>query len=134
VSSTPAGRAATRYRDLAHELGITVERDPSIGWSITTIPDSTAADHTAQLTSLATALSAYRLADHHQSGRGGSNHGIVAECACQPARKIRLSPSTYDQARSTAGCAAPSSPPGKPDVPFSRTLRSPRRRCWAFAG
>jgi hypothetical protein len=86
----------TRYRDLAQELGITVDRDPSIGWSITTVPDSTAADYALQLTGLAAALSAYRLADHHQTGRGGSNNGIVAECACQPARKIRLSRSTFD--------------------------------------
>jgi hypothetical protein len=87
----------TRYRDLAHELGITVERDPSIGWSITSVPDATAAGYALELTGLAAALSAYRLADHHAPGRTGSNNGLVAECGCEPARKIRISRSTFDQ-------------------------------------
>jgi hypothetical protein len=97
----------TRYRDLANELRITVDRDPSIGWSITTVPDATAADYAPQLATLAAALGAYRLADHHLSGRGGSNNGIVAECACEPARKIRLSRSSFEQGPIECGvCSA----------------------------
>ena len=34
----------TKYKMLAEELGITVTFDPTIGWSITTVPDPTADD------------------------------------------------------------------------------------------
>ena len=34
----------TKYKMLAEELGITVTFDPTIGWSITTVPDATAED------------------------------------------------------------------------------------------
>jgi len=35
----------TRFRDLATELGVAVDRDPSIGWSLTTVPDTTAENY-----------------------------------------------------------------------------------------
>jgi hypothetical protein len=85
----------TKFRDIAVELGITVEKDPKIGWSITTVPDLTAADYAAEVDELDQALIAYRLADV-PNGKPKTNNGIVAECGCQPARKIRLSRSTYD--------------------------------------
>src|SRR5690348_13975807 len=52
-----------RFRDLAAELGITVTKDPKIGWSPTTVPDLTAADYADQVADLEEALTAYRLAD-----------------------------------------------------------------------
>ena len=85
----------TRFRDIAVELGITVDKDPSIGWSITSIPDLTAVDYADVVDELAAALIAYRLADV-PGGKPKTNNGIVAECGCEPARKIRLSRTTYD--------------------------------------
>src|SRR6266496_563512 len=85
----------TKFRDIAVELGITVDKDPKIGWSITTVPDLTAADYTTELDVLDQTLIAYRLADI-PNGKPKTNNGIVAECGCEPARKIRLSRSTYD--------------------------------------
>jgi hypothetical protein len=85
----------TKFRDIAVDLGITVEKDPRIGWSITTVPDVTAADYAEQIDVLDLALIAHRLADV-PNGKPKTNNGIVAECGCAPARKIRLSRSTYD--------------------------------------
>jgi hypothetical protein len=85
----------TKFRDIAVELGITVDKDPKIGWSITTVPDLTAADYADQIDELDQALIAYRLADV-PNGKPKTNNGIVAECGCEPARKIRLSRSTHD--------------------------------------
>ena len=85
----------TKFRDIAVELGITVEKDPRIGWSITTVPDLTAADYADQIDILDQALIAYRLADARDS-KPKTNNDIVAECGCEPARKIRLSRTTYE--------------------------------------
>ena len=87
----------TRYREIATELGITVERDPRIGWSLTTVPDSTAALYAEHIGRLGDAMRAHRLADTHGTGRGpSSNNGLVAVCECDPPRKIRLSRTAYD--------------------------------------
>jgi hypothetical protein len=93
----------TRFRDLATELGIRVERDPRIGWSITTVPDTTAQHYGDQIAALDTAIKAHRLADVHGAGRTTSNNGLVATCECEPPRKIRLSRSAYDAGAITCG-------------------------------
>jgi hypothetical protein len=84
----------TRFRDLATELGIEVERHPSIGWSLTTVPEHTAELYRAQITALGAALTAHRLSD--LPGPERTNNGLVATCACNPPRKIRLSRTAYD--------------------------------------
>jgi hypothetical protein len=93
----------TRFRDLATELGIRVERDPRIGWSITTVPEATAQHYGDQIAALDTAIKAHRLADVHGAGRTTSNNGLVATCECEPPRKIRLSRSAYDAGAITCG-------------------------------
>jgi hypothetical protein len=93
----------TRFRDLATELGIRVERDPRIGWSITTVPDTTAQHYGDQIAALDTAIKAHRLADVHGAGRTTSNNGLVATCECDPPRKIRLSRTAYDAGAITCG-------------------------------
>jgi hypothetical protein len=93
----------TRFRDLATELGIRVERDPRIGWSITTVPDTTAQHYGDQIAALDTAIKAHRLADVHGAGRTTSNNGLVAICECEPPRKIRLSRTAYDAGAITCG-------------------------------
>jgi hypothetical protein len=86
----------TRFRDLATELGIAVDRDPSIGWSQTTVPDRTAENYADEIAALGAALTAHRLSDLHGAGRTTSNNGLVATCACDPPRKIRLSRTAYE--------------------------------------
>jgi hypothetical protein len=93
----------TRFRDLATELGIRVERDPRIGWSITTVPDTTAQHYGDEIAALDTAIKAHRLADVHGAGRTTSNNGLLATCECDPPRKIRLSRTAYDAGAITCG-------------------------------
>ena len=50
----------TKYKMLAEELGITVTFDPTIGWSITTVPDPTAEDYADQLAALHAAMTLWR--------------------------------------------------------------------------
>jgi hypothetical protein len=93
----------TRFRDLATELGTRVERDPRIGWSITTVPDTTAQHYGDQIATLDAAIKAHRLADVHGVGRTTGNNGLVATCECAPPRKIRLSRTAYDAGAITCG-------------------------------
>jgi hypothetical protein len=93
----------TRFRNLATELGITVERDPAIGWSVTTVPDTTAQQYADQIAALDAAIKAHRLDDVHGPGRTTSDNGLVATCECDPPRKIRLSRSAYDSGAITCG-------------------------------
>jgi hypothetical protein len=92
----------TRYKALAEELGITVEKDGSIGWSKTTVPDATAALYRAELARLDKALVAWRHADG--AGRGGrtnSNNGVAALCGC--GRRIRVAESVLEAGPITCG-------------------------------
>jgi hypothetical protein len=82
----------TRFRALAGELGIEVEKDASRGWSTTTVPDATAAVYRGELHRLDAALVAWRHADRASgSGRANSNNGVAAVCGC--GRRIRVAPS-----------------------------------------
>ncbi len=45
-----------RFRDLGAELGLSIERYPAIGWSLTTVPDATAAAYAAQVEQLRAAI------------------------------------------------------------------------------
>lgn len=50
-----------RFKFLAEEIGIEVENDPSIGWSITTLPKETAKLYSVELKALGKALKAFKL-------------------------------------------------------------------------
>jgi hypothetical protein len=109
-----------RYAELARELGLTVARAGTIGWSDTAVPDATAAAYAAELAALGGALTAWRRSEHQRTGgqdasgepgedqdgdgqasggRGGrksSNNGVSARCACEPPRRIRASARVLD--------------------------------------
>jgi hypothetical protein len=78
-----------RFRDLAAELGLAVEKLPSLGWSGTTAPAATTALYRAEIRRLEAAITAYRHAEHGgRGGRGSSNNGVAARCSC--GRRIRV--------------------------------------------
>lgn len=49
-----------KFAALATELGIDVEQDPSIGWSLTSVPDASATLYSKEIAALDEALKAYR--------------------------------------------------------------------------
>jgi hypothetical protein len=49
-----------KFKALAEELGIEVHQDPTIGWSVTTLPTATAKVYKLELSALRKALKAYR--------------------------------------------------------------------------
>ena len=85
------------FKTYAEKLGITTGHDPRLGWSITTLPDSTADSYAAQLAALQAALTLWR---HDESGPAGttrrSTNLIAAACPC--GRSIRIAASTLAEA------------------------------------
>ncbi|TWP53224.1 hypothetical protein FKR81_04435 [Lentzea tibetensis] len=90
-----------KFKDVGTELGLILEEDPKIGWSITTVPPSTAAEYAAELEALAAALVIYRHAEVHAPSKPKSSNLAVAQCACP--RKIRVARSTLAEAPITCG-------------------------------
>ncbi|MGW4770793.1 hypothetical protein ACWEO2_22475 [Nocardia sp. NPDC004278] len=49
-----------RYKQLAEELGLTVRRHPTCGWSISSVPDQTVNRYQGEIAVLAAAITAHR--------------------------------------------------------------------------
>lgn len=82
----------TRFRKLGEEFGLTLERDERIGWSVTTVPEATAAAYAPTLAELDQVLVAYRHAEVNAADPDGKPKpaGTPAlECGC--GRKVRAS-------------------------------------------
>ena len=80
-----------------------------IGWSATTVPDTTAADYAGQLEELQAALVLWRCQEH-RLGAGSRSRNLLA-CACPCGRKLRAAKATLAEAPILCGlCAQPFEP------------------------
>ena len=86
----------TKYKMLAEELGITVTFDPTIGWSITTVPDQTAEHYAGQLAALQAAMTLWRTDEELTPTQRRNSNLIAAICPC--GRSIRAAASTLAEA------------------------------------
>jgi DnaJ domain len=94
-----------KYKTCAEELGITVQHDTRIGWSITTVPEATARRYAVQIAALTEAMTLWRHAEQQTApgGNGGrSTNLLAASCPC--GRLIRIAASTL--AAAPVICAA----------------------------
>jgi hypothetical protein len=85
-----------RYATLARELGLEVASVKPIGWSATTVPDTTAAAYAGQLEGLAAALVLWRRQEHQIGTGPRSRNLLAATCAC--GRRIRAAKATLAEA------------------------------------
>jgi curved DNA-binding protein CbpA len=85
-----------KYALLAAELGLEVAEDTQFGWTITTIPDSTARRYDGQLAVLAAAMILWRVDEHVTRTARRDTNLIAAVCPC--GRKIRVAASTLKEA------------------------------------
>ena len=86
-----------KYAALARELGLDVTETPGFGWTVTTVPDTTADRYAAQLDALRDAMTIWRNAEHiPTAAKKRSTNLIPAECSC--GRRIRVAASTLDEA------------------------------------
>lgn len=84
------------FKTLAEELGITTGFDGHIGWSITTVPATTAALYADQLAALKTAMILWRRDEILIPKERRSSNLIAAVCPC--GRSIRAAASTLAEA------------------------------------
>lgn len=94
-----------KYKTCAEELGITVEHDQRIGWSITTVPEATARRYAVQIAALTEAMTLWRHAEQQttRGSNGGRSTNLLAAC-CPCGRLIRIAASTL--AAAPVICAA----------------------------
>jgi hypothetical protein len=85
-----------RHAQLARELGLEVTSVQPIGWTATTVPDTTAAAYAGQLEGLAAALVLWRRQEH-RIGTGSRSRNLLA-CTCACGRRIRAAKATLAQA------------------------------------
>jgi hypothetical protein len=99
-----------RYATLADELGLDVAHLQPIGWSATSVPESTAARYVEVLAELAAALVLWRRAEQaNPAGSGRSRNALACSCGC--GRRIRVARSVLELAPIVcAGCAQPFQP------------------------
>lgn len=98
-----------RFATLAREVGLDVTQLPRIGWSGTTLPDTTAQTYADELAELAARITVWRRSEHEArltgpgtggTGEDGEDDGEqpkdrnpqAALCGCTPPRRIRVAP------------------------------------------
>lgn len=101
-----------KFAALAQELGLDVAEDPAgqFGWTLTTVPDTTAGRYAAGLDLLTAAMTIWRSAENTPgSARKRDTNLIAATCPC--GRTIRVAASTLKEAPITCqacdGCFEP---------------------------
>ncbi|MEV0294231.1 hypothetical protein [Nocardia sp. NPDC050710] len=100
-----------RYKQIAEELGLTVTRQASRGWSETALPDTMAKRYRRQIDGLAKVLIAHRRSEHDPAPGapvGGTDDeetagdgkeraprsGRALVCGCDPVRRVRAAQRT----------------------------------------
>jgi curved DNA-binding protein CbpA len=84
------------YKIHAEELGLAVESDYRIGWSITTVSDCTAAIYERQLQALHEAMTLWRLDETLTPTQRRNSNLIAATCPCE--RRIRVAATVLAEA------------------------------------
>ncbi|MFI0454143.1 hypothetical protein [Actinomadura sp. 6N118] len=103
----------TKFRDLAHELGIDVTKNDKFGWSTTTVPDTTQTIYRAQLRALEKAMVLWRRDElTATTTKTKSSNLIAAICPCE--RTIRIAASSLEQAPVTCGACGEDFEPKDP--------------------
>ncbi|GAB1643854.1 hypothetical protein KRMM14A1259_42770 [Krasilnikovia sp. MM14-A1259] len=86
-----------KFATLAAELGLTASKDDRLGYSPCTLTDTTAAEYADTITTLATALNAYRHPEPTGDGKERTNNNNGVSCECECPRKIRLSTKAFEE-------------------------------------
>jgi curved DNA-binding protein CbpA len=85
------------FKTHAQELGITTEHDQRLGWSVTTVPDTTVLSYARQVYHLQNAITLWRHDEHDPAGTTRRSTNLIA-AACPCGRSIRIAASTLAEA------------------------------------
>jgi hypothetical protein len=102
-----------RYATLAGELGLDVASVKPIGWSATTVPETTGGAYAGQLEELQAALVLWRRQEHRIGSGTRSRNLLAAACAC--GRRVRVAKATLAEAPIVCGACQEPFEPADPD-------------------
>lgn len=106
-----------RFKAIAEDLGIAVEKDPRLGWSPTSVPDTTRDIYAGAIAELARALRMRRTSE--PGGAGKPKKPGTPACVCPCGRRIRVAVSVREAGPIVCGvCDAefrPEEPAADPD-------------------
>jgi hypothetical protein len=102
-----------RYAQLAGELGLEVASVKPTGWSVTTVPEPTAAGYAGQLEGLQAALVLWRRHEH-RIGSSTRARNLLA-CTCPCGRRLRVAKATLTEAPILCGACEEPFEPAVPD-------------------
>ena len=108
-----------RYKTLATELGLVVNKARTLGWSTTQLPPTTAQHYTRELADIKRALIAYRHPETRRDDAADSHPDTVARCRCD--RRIRISRTVLDLGPITCGTCGSHFDETHPGTPPNRT-------------
>jgi hypothetical protein len=105
----------TRFKQLAEEVRITVTQDPRIGWSPTSLPDTSQHQYADTIRALGQALRLHRFAETTLGPT--AKKPTTPPCVCGCGRKIRISPSTLAAGPISCGLCGEDFAPEHQDQP-----------------
>ena len=105
-----------RFKAIAEELGLTIGVDRSIGWSLTTVPETTQHVYGDALDRLSDALVLWRREEVRGGGGGSEPSRNLISCQCACSRKIRVAPSMLAVGSITCGLCGGDFEPGSGDL------------------
>jgi curved DNA-binding protein CbpA len=82
------------FKHLAEELGLRIEHDPKIGWSVTDVSPATTIIYARQLADLKAVLNLWRVGDHTETTTTTRRNSNLIAATCPCARIIRVAAST----------------------------------------
>jgi curved DNA-binding protein CbpA len=85
------------FKAHAEELGITTEYDQRLGWSVTTVLETTLLSYARQVYDLQNAITLWRHDEHNPGGTTRRSTNLIA-AACPCGRSIRIAASTLAEA------------------------------------
>jgi hypothetical protein len=90
-----------RFKTQAEAMGLVIEHDRTAGYSITTLPPTTADKYAEVLAELDQAITTYRHTELHATGTAKTSNYVKAECTCP--RTIRVGKTVLSEAPITCG-------------------------------
>ncbi len=91
-----------RFKTLADELGIAVTKDPSLGWSPTSLTDESRAAYAATVAELGAALRLHRRLEPTGT-QATTKRPAQPACVCDCGRRIRIAPTVLAAGPITCG-------------------------------
>lgn len=92
-----------RFKKIGEEFGLELQDAPTLGWSITTVPDETAAKYKAEVDALAETLVAYRKAPAPVAKKPRKTTKFSIDCGCY--KPVTVSKQWFEDAVSRLECA-----------------------------